>query len=105
MVPDVHPRSIGHLRQPGLRGYLLGILIAVDQLGNALFFGHPDETVSSRLGRAKRLYGGAIPWGIWLGAARLLDELLDRLDPGHSLDAIEERFDGVGCRCGGRRCS
>jgi len=29
-------------------------LIAVDQLGNAITFGDPDETISSRLGKAER---------------------------------------------------
>lgn len=39
-------------------GYLLNILIAVDQLINTLAGGDPDETISSRLGKARRgLYG------------------------------------------------
>lgn len=31
--------------------YLLNVAIAIDQLGNALMFGDPDETISSRYGR------------------------------------------------------
>lgn len=31
--------------------YILNVLVAVDQLGNALLGGCPDETVSARLGR------------------------------------------------------
>lgn len=31
--------------------YLLNIAISIDQLGNALSFGSPDETISSRFGR------------------------------------------------------
>lgn len=31
--------------------YLHGVLVAVDQLGNALLKGNPDETMSSRLNR------------------------------------------------------
>lgn len=31
---------------------IINYLIAVDQLANVLMMGHPDETISSRLGRA-----------------------------------------------------
>lgn len=38
------------------KGFILRVtvntLLAVDQLANTLMFGHPDETISSRLGRA-----------------------------------------------------
>lgn len=34
-----------------MRQYFFNILIALDQLANTLFFGDPDETISSRLGR------------------------------------------------------
>ena len=34
--------------------YLKNILISIDQLGNAIAFGSPDETISSRLGRNYR---------------------------------------------------
>jgi len=40
--------------------YALNIIIAVNQLINVIFFGHPKETISCRLGRAKNnkgLYG------------------------------------------------
>lgn len=33
--------------------YLVNYFLAVDQLCNTLLFGHPDETISSRLGRSK----------------------------------------------------
>lgn len=39
------------------KGFLLRItvnlLLAVDQLANTILLGHPDETISSRLGRSK----------------------------------------------------
>ncbi len=39
------------------KGFLLRItvntLLAIDQLANTLLLGHPDETISSRLGRTK----------------------------------------------------
>ncbi|PWC81246.1 hypothetical protein [Azospirillum sp. TSH64] len=34
--------------------YLLGVLVALDQLANAILGGDPDETISSRLGKARR---------------------------------------------------
>jgi len=34
-----------------MRRYIFNILIAIDQLGNTLFFGDPDETISSRVGK------------------------------------------------------
>ncbi len=34
--------------------YLLNVIIGLDQLGNTLTGGNPDETISSRVGRAAR---------------------------------------------------
>lgn len=68
--------------------YLLNILISLDQLGNSLLLGDPDETVSSRLGRIKRKWGGRIPWS--RPVSKVVDWLLDRIDPNHTLDAIED---------------
>jgi hypothetical protein len=36
----------------GVAAYLLRVLIALDQLANTLAGGVPDETISSRLGKA-----------------------------------------------------
>lgn len=55
------------------------ILIAVDQLGNAIMFGDPDETISSRCAKHLEHDDG---WG-WLA------RFLDKIDPGHSRDSIE----------------
>ena len=89
----IAPSSPGSERDTRRRPpYLLRVLLAVDQLGNAVFGGHEDETISSRLGRHKRACGGIIPWRTWFGLARLLDAALERLDQGHALDAIEDRF-------------
>lgn len=38
----------------GRRPYWLGLLIAIDQLLNALFWGYVDETISSRAHRSGR---------------------------------------------------
>lgn len=37
--------------------HALNVLIAIDQLGNALAFGDPDETISSRSGKCARRGG------------------------------------------------
>ena len=68
--------------------WLLNILISIDQLGNTLFGGDPDETISSRLGKLKLRHGGTIPWHRPL--SKIVDYGLDKLDPNHSIDAIEE---------------
>jgi len=70
-------------------GYIVRVLIAIDQLGNALTGGHQDETISSRLGKRKLARGGVLTWGDWGGLAKPLDAVLDWLDRGHSLDSIE----------------
>ena len=60
--------------------YFINICIAIDQFFNALFFGDPDETMSSRLGKFKdkvKLY-------------RIICWFLDKIDPGHCQDSIEE---------------
>lgn len=43
--------TASELRELNLKRYVRGIIIAVDQLGNAIFAGAPDETISSRLHR------------------------------------------------------
>lgn len=37
-----------------LKKYLYNILISLDQLGNTILGGDPDETISSRLGKNYR---------------------------------------------------
>lgn len=55
-----------------IRRYIVNLLIAVDQLANAILFGDPDETISSRA--SKRLH-------VWYWAA--IGNLLEWIDPGH----------------------
>ena len=84
----------------GLRGigeYCLKIAVSVDQLGNVLMqhllnllwlkkdaykFGNRDETISSAIGRNKKL-------GLLSGFGRFIDKILDRIDPDHSLNSID----------------
>lgn len=67
--------------------YLLNILISIDQLANTLAGGDPDETISSRIGKIKLAHEGVIPWTSPL--VKVIDCLLERIDPNHSIDAIE----------------
>lgn len=63
-----------------LKEYLWGVLIGIDQLGNALLKGHPDETISSRAAKAK-IKGKK--WGC------VLCRFLDVLDKDHCEKSIE----------------
>lgn len=54
--------------------YVLSLLIAIDQLANALFAGYPDETVSYRSAKAR---SNGKRWGC------ILCKLLDAVDPNH----------------------
>lgn len=60
--------------------YLWKVLVALDQLVNTVLGGEPDETISSRAGKAK-LRGKR--WGC------LLCNFLDWFDGGHCEKAIE----------------
>jgi hypothetical protein len=71
-----------------LKRCLLNFLICLDRLGNVLAGGDPDETILSRLGKLKRMHGGAIPLRYPL--ARIIDKFLDDIDANHSINAIEE---------------
>lgn len=62
--------------------YLWNLLIALDQLANALLAGDPDETISSRMGKAVR-EGRCV-------LCRFLCGLLHRIDPNHCRKSIEE---------------
>ena len=64
-----------------LRRWAFNVLIGIDQLANAISGGDPDETISSRAGKARRQ-------GRWWGC--VLCRLLDRIDPRHCAEAIEE---------------
>lgn len=67
-----------------LGGYLYGVVIAVDQLANALLKGPADETISSRLNRED-----IVPV---LGPA--VRVALNHIDPGHTMKAAE--YDDLG---------
>lgn len=62
-----------------LKAYLWNLLIAVDQLLNTLAFGDPDETLSSRLGKASGR----------CALCRAICRLLNRIDARHCEKSIE----------------
>jgi hypothetical protein len=58
----------------------MNMLIATDQWVNTALGGDPDETISSRAAKAKRK---GKTWGRWMC------KVLDAIDPGHCIEAIE----------------
>lgn len=66
-----------------MRDYLWNLLIAIDQLLNAVLGGDPDETISSRMGRWRYLGG----WRARI--AKPVCWLLNAVDPGHCADSVE----------------
>lgn len=68
--------------------YAYNFLIAIDQLGNALIGGDPQETVSSRAGK---LTEKKVAWACYLCMA------LDKLDPRHCDTArnTQEGYDSI----------
>lgn len=82
--------------------YLLNIAISIDQLFNTVLGGDPDEVYSSRLGKLKLRHGGSIPWS--RPFAKIIDWGLDKIDPGHSIDAIEEDEGSDSLRGYGWKC-
>lgn len=67
--------------------YVLNVLIGIDQAFNAVMGGDPQDTYSGRLGKLKKKHGGLIPW--YRPFPKLIDWALDKIDPNHSIDAIE----------------
>lgn len=61
-----------------MKKYLWNILISLDQFGNALLGGDPDETISSRCAKYQH---------VW--AWRQLGRFLEWIDPGHLAWSLE----------------
>jgi len=62
-----------------IKQYIFNVLIAIDQLGNAILFGDPDETISSRAAKRAHKRG-------W----RILARILEAVDSGHLRRARED---------------
>ena len=74
-----------------IRRYLLNVLVALDQLASAILGGDPDETISSRLGKAVRGDYGRFQAVFWRPVAWLVDLVFLPLDgPEHCRRMIEE---------------
>jgi len=71
--------------------YALNLLVWLDQGVNAIFFGDPDDTLSSRIGRVRAKHGGRVPRYRLISC--LIDMFLDSIDDAHTLRSIEE-FEG-----------
>lgn len=69
------------------RNYIHRVTISVNQLLNGLTGGDPDETLSSRWGRARRERGGHF--------AKMACGILDHFDPCHCDTSIEFLPDGT----------
>lgn len=59
------------------------MLLGIDQLGNTILAGAPDETISARTGRNIKRRG-------W----RVLGWALNKIDKGHTTDAIKSERTG-----------
>lgn len=71
-----------------LKTYFINVLLGLDQFGNTLWGGDPDETISSRIGRIKTANNGKVPK--YRPLVFILDCFLNSIDENHSIDAIEE---------------
>lgn len=63
-----------------MKHYILNLLVAIDQLGNAICGGDPDETISSRLAKLNRR-------GNKVGVVGC--KILDKFEKGHCERVIE----------------
>jgi len=78
--------------------WITGVLIAIDQLGNAIGGGNPDSTISARTGYFARVQETPFrPW--WRAMEAVIDFTFSPLEgPGHCyrayLDDDEEHWEG-----------
>lgn len=68
---------------PAIGRYFKRVLLGIDQLGNTLLGGYPDETISARAGRNADKRG-------W----RVLAAALNKIDKNHVYDAIRSEQTG-----------
>lgn len=66
-----------------LKKWFWNILISIDQFSNVIFWGDPDETISSRIGKMEAEGRGNI-------VTKPLCWMLDKLDPNHCEESIED---------------
>jgi hypothetical protein len=68
--------------------WALNVAIAYDELWNARTGGDPQETISSRLGKFQRKFGGVIPWRYPI--RKFIVWGLGEIEKDHCKKAIEE---------------
>ena len=66
-------------QQTLMRKYIKNVLVAIDQLANAMIGGDPDETISSRAAKRQDIW-------YW----KVLGFILETVDPGHLKRSIEK---------------
>lgn len=71
-----------------MKRYIWNLLIAIDQLANAVFGGDPDETISSRLGKWHR--EGINKKGLRHFVYNLLNPIVNIFESKHFAKSIEE---------------
>lgn len=69
-----------------MKAYFINLLLALDQLINAITAGDPDESVSSRVGKCRRGDHGRVWQLVAAPLARILDAIFG---DGHCLASIE----------------
>lgn len=79
---------MGERKRGIIRKWALNVLIAFDQLVNAITGGDPDETISSRLGKAKRRGNRVAKAVCWI--------LAKVFRARHCMDSIEDDEGGDG---------
>ena len=62
--------------------YLYRVLLAIDQLDNAILGGDEDETISSRMGKHIVKKDSHL--------CKFICKILNKIDPNHCIDAIEK---------------
>lgn len=73
--------------------WILAVLVAIDQLGNAIAGGNPDATISSRVGYWAQFANAAHKW-YWLILQKIIDFTFYPLDgPRHCYQTYLEEKD------------
>lgn len=71
-------------------GYVLTVLIGIDQLGSAVFFGRNDITISALCGLALEGKPDILGFPLWkMKTLRVLGRILNKIQKGHCLSAIK----------------
>ena len=67
-----------------IASYVSNVMVGIDQIINTLFFGEPDETISSRAGKAREL--GSYKWTL---VAEFVDVICWMFERDHCRKSME----------------